>query len=78
MLSFTVVGKITDIEVIASGPGIDVLAALRSKYGGKNWAKKKGKASVQLIDGSVRNAEIHWYEAHGVGKKETKIKRFLD
>lgn len=75
---FEVVGEITDIEVIASGRGITRLKHLRKRHGGKRWRKLKGNATVRLNNGSLRRAEIHWYEAHGVGKHGLKIKRFLD
>jgi len=75
---FGVVGEATDIEVIASGRGIKRLKHLRKRYGGRRWRKLKGNATVRLHTGVLRRAEIHWYEAHGVGKKGLKIKRFLD
>jgi hypothetical protein len=72
-----VIGTISDIEVIAIGRSIRELARLRKVYGAARWRKLKGIAQVRLPDGAVRHAEIHWYEAHGTGKKELKIKRFL-
>lgn len=75
---FEIVGEITDIEVIAKGRGIRDLARLRKKYGPGNWRKLKGWASVRLEDGSIHYAEIHWYEAHGIGRKRFKVKRTLD
>ena len=75
---FEVVGEITDIEIIASGRGINRLKHLRKRHGGRWWRKLKGNATVRLSNGALRRAEIHWYEAHGVGKKGLKIKRFLD
>lgn len=75
---FEITGEITDIEVIAKGRAIRDLARLRKKYGAGRWRKLKGKATVRLADGDTRYAEIHWYEAHGIGKKRFKIKRFLD
>lgn len=75
---FEVVGEITDIEVIASGRGINRLKHLRKRHGGRRWRKLKGNATVRLNNGVLRRAEIHWYEAHGVGKHGLKIKRFLD
>jgi hypothetical protein len=75
---FELVGDITNIEVIASGRGIRRLKTLRKRHGGQRWRKLKGDATVRLSSGSVRRAEIHWYEAHGVGKRGLKIKRFLD
>lgn len=75
---FEVIGEVTDIEVIASGRGIKRLKHLRKRYRGRRWRKLKGNATVRLVSGSLRKVEIHWYEAHGVGKKGLKIKRFLD
>ena len=75
---FEVVGEVTDIQVIASGRGINRLKHLRKRHGGRRWRKLKGNAMVRLNNGALRRAEIHWYEAHGVGKRGLKIKRFLD
>jgi hypothetical protein len=75
---FEIVGEITNVQVIATGRGIRRLTNLRKRYGGRRWRKLKGDATVRLANGSVRRAEIHWYEAHGVGKRGLKIKRFLD
>jgi hypothetical protein len=75
---FEVVGELTSIEIIAVGPGIRQLAELRERYGGERWSKLKGIAWVRLGDGTMRRAELHWYEAHGIGKRRLKIKRFLD
>jgi hypothetical protein len=75
---FEIVGDITDIEIIATGRGIRRLRRLRKRHGGRRWRKLKGNATVRLLNGSIRPAEIHWYEAHGVGRKGMKIKRFLD
>ncbi len=73
-----IVGEITDIETIATGRGIKRLKHLRKRYGGRRWRKLKGVATVRVTKGSTRRAEVHWYEAHGVGRKGMKIKRFLD
>ena len=75
---FEIISEITDIEIIAKGRGIHDLARLRKKYGPGNWRKLKGRATVRLEDGSIHYAEIHWYEAHGIGKKRFKVKRTLD
>jgi len=75
---FEIIGEITDIEVIARGRGIRELARLRRKYGPGNWRKLKGRATVRMEDGSIHDAEIHWYEAHGIGRKRFKIKHTLD
>jgi hypothetical protein len=75
---FEIISEITNIEVIARGRGIRDLARIRRKYGPGNWRKLKGRTTVRLEDGSVHNVEIHWYEAHGVGRKRLKIKRILN
>ena len=75
---FEIIGEITDIEVIARGYAIKDLARLQRKYGRGRWRKLKGKATVRLENSHIRRAEIHWYEAHGIGKKRFKIKEFLD
>lgn len=75
---FQTVGDIQGIEIIAAGAGIHEIGRLRRKYGHGRWRKLKGFALVRLEDGSLRKAEIHWYEAHGIGRRGFKIKRFLD
>jgi len=75
---FEIISEITDIEVIARGRGIHDLMRVRRKYGPGNWRKVKGRTTVRLEDGSTHQAEIHWYEAHGVGRKRFKIKRMLE
>lgn len=78
-MKFEIVSKIEEIETIASGHSIRILPLLNKKYGRGRWRKKKGVATVKLIDGTFRLAEVHWYEAHGVGKRDLKIKfPFLD
>ena len=78
-MDFEIVGEISQIETIARGSRIRDRARLRRQYGRGRWRKLKGVANVRLIDGSVRLAEIHWYEAHGLGKREFKLKLpFLD
>jgi hypothetical protein len=78
-MDFEVLGEITDIETIAVGAGVRDRARLRKQYGRGRWRKLKGTASVRLTDGAVRLAEVHWYEAHGIGKREFKLKLpFLD
>jgi hypothetical protein len=74
---FELLGPITDIETFAVGSAIREIARLGKFYGKGRWRKRKGVAKVRLSDGSVHVAEIHWYEATGIGKKECKIKRFL-
>ena len=74
---FEIVGAVLNIETIAEGRGIRELRRLRKTCGKGNWRKKKGFARVRLEDGSFHTAEIHWYEAHGFGRKEAKLKRIL-
>ena len=70
-------GAITDIETIAEGNGIRELGVLGRCYGDRNWKKKKGIAMVELDSGHVAEAEVHWYEAHGIGKVKLKVKKWL-
>lgn len=75
---FEIVGEIREIEVIATGRGVQRAAALRKRHGGTRCRKLKGVAEVRNLLGAIRRAELHWYEAHGVGRRGFKIKRFLD
>ncbi len=75
---FEIIGRISDVETIASGKGIREHRRLRKFYGGKSWRKLKGTATVELADGTMCHAELHWYEARGIGAKEVKIKRILE
>jgi hypothetical protein len=75
---FEIVSRILHVEVIASGRGVRDLLELRRMHGEGRWRKLKGIASVRLPGGWIRLAEIHWYEAHGIGKRDFKIKRYLD
>lgn len=75
---FEVLEAIRDVERIAVRSSIRELKRLRKYYGPGRWRKLKGTTRVRLEDATVRLAEVHWYEAHGIGKKEWKIKRFLD
>ncbi len=78
-MKFEIVSEITNVETIATGNSIRVLPILNRKYGKGRWRKKKGIVTVKLTDGSFRLAEIHWYEAHGIGRRDLKIKfPFLD
>lgn len=77
-MPFEIVSEIADIESIAVGGTIRDIARIRKRYGAERWRKLKGAATVRLDNGDVRYAEIHWYEAHGIGKRKLKIKRFLD
>lgn len=76
-MEFEVVGDISGVETISSGSSIREIARLRKIYGTGRWRKLKGFAVVRLPDGTYRRAEIHWYEAHGIGRQEIKIKRVL-
>jgi hypothetical protein len=67
-MHFVIVGEITKVETIATGARIRILPILRKRYGAGRWRKLKGIASVRLANGDVRIAEIHWFEAHGIGK----------
>jgi hypothetical protein len=75
---FDILGEIQNIEPIAIGRSIRDIARLRKRYGTGRWRKLKGTAIVRLRSGAVRRAEIHWYEAHGIGRVRLKIKEFLD
>jgi hypothetical protein len=77
-MHFEIIGDITNIEIIAIGKSIRILPILRKRYGAGRWRKLKGIAPVRLLDGTVRMAELHWFEAHGIGKRKIRIKRFLD
>jgi hypothetical protein len=77
-LPFELLGDLKDVETFASGRQIRELSRLRKIYGPGRWRKRKGRARVRLPDGTVRQAELDWYEATGIGRKELKIKRYLD
>jgi hypothetical protein len=78
-MDFEIVSEITQIEPIAKGLGVRDRTRLRRQYGRGRWRKLKGVATVRLIDDTVHKAEVHWYEAHGIGRKEFKLKLpFLD
>ena len=77
-MDFTAIGEIDDVETFAAGRGIRELRRLRRKYGPGRWRKRKGIASVRLSDGFVARAELHWYEATGIGRRELKIKRYIE
>jgi hypothetical protein len=76
--NFELIGEIKDARTFAEGQGIRALERLLKNYGGKNWRKRKGFACVRILaTGEIRQAEIHWYEAHGVGRVEVKVKKCL-
>ena len=77
-MPFEIVGEITQVETIAVGSRIRDLPRLRRLYGRARWRKLKGVAVVRLRTGRLRKAELHWYEAHGIGRKEIKRKRYVD
>ncbi|MCD6508244.1 hypothetical protein J7M22_16705 [Candidatus Poribacteria bacterium] len=74
---FKILSEIKDIETIASGRGVYIRRHLERTYGRGRWRKMKGIATVELADGTICEAEIHWYEAHGIGRKDFKIKRVI-
>lgn len=76
-MKFEVLDQINEIEVIAVGTSIRNLAYLEKTYGSGRWRKLKCKAHVMLPNGNIRWVELHWYEAHGIGRKDIKIKRYL-
>ncbi len=77
-MEIEVVGLIENLEVIAEGPTVRIRAYLRKIYGPGRWRKMKGTAMVRLPNGYLRMVELHWYQAHGIGKRDLKIKRYLD
>lgn len=78
-MDFEIIGELSNIEIIATGNGIRDRGRLQKYYGKGKWRKLKGIAQVRLANGIIRLAEIHWYEAHGIGKREFKLKLpFLD
>lgn len=77
-MDFEIIGEIRQAETFTRGSGIRELPRLRKFHGLGNWRKRKGLATVRLSDGSVHEAEVHWYEATGIGKREFKIKRYMD
>lgn len=77
-MDFEIISSITEIENIAVSNSIRDIDRIRKIYGGKRWRKLKGIATIRLTNGRIRKAEIHWYEAHGIGKREIKRKRYLD
>jgi hypothetical protein len=76
-MEFDVIGGITGAQTIATGSGIRELGRLRKRYGRGRWRKRKGFAEIRLPSGEILQAELHWYEATGIGKREMKIKAFI-
>ena len=75
---FEIVGEITHVETFATGSSIREISRLRKLYGRGRWRKRKGIAKGRLEDGAVLLAEVQWYEAHGIGRRDLKIKRYID
>jgi hypothetical protein len=73
-----IISKVTLVETIAVGSSIRELSRLRKQYGSGRWRKLKGVAMARLPDGTVSRVEVHWYEAHGIGRKEMRVKSFLE
>lgn len=78
MRDFDLLGDLRDVQTIATLRAIRELPRLVRQYGPGRWLKRKGFGTIRLLDGTVREAELHWYEATGIGRKEFKIKRYLD
>lgn len=76
-MKFEIVSEISETETIAEGSSIRILRSLNRKYGKGRWKKKKGVATVKFTDGSFSQAELHWYEAHGIGKRDIKLKYLI-
>jgi hypothetical protein len=77
-MEFRIVGRIAEVEIIAAGTAIRKRKRLWRLYGKGRWRKLKGIATVEFPDGTISHAEVHWYEAHGIGPKDYKIKRLID
>ena len=75
---FELLGEVTFIEIIAVNLSIRQKQSLKEQFGGRRWRKLKGEGQVRFPNGEIRKAELHWYEAHGIGRKEYKIKRYID
>ena len=77
-MHFEIVGKIEEVETIAKGPSVRERARLVTQFGPGRWRKLKGRSTVRFPSGATFRVELHWYEAHGIGRKKFKIKRFLE
>ncbi|MCD6533558.1 MAG: hypothetical protein J7L25_05740 [Deltaproteobacteria bacterium] len=77
-MNIDVVSEIENIEVIAVGGKIRDIMRIRKQYGDGRWRKLKGCAMIVLPEGGIARAELHWYEAHGIGRKKMKIKRLME
>lgn len=76
-MKIEIIGAFSNIEVIATGKSLRERKRLAKFYGKGRWRKLKGVAEIRLPSGRISKAELHWYEAHGIGRKEIKIKRLL-
>lgn len=77
-MELEIIGSIENVETLALGSNIRELARLQKQYGTGRWRKLKGVARVRLVNGNIRKVELHWYEAHGIGRRKMKIKRYLE
>jgi len=77
-MDFDIVGHIENVETIAAGASIRPLRLLQRRYGNGRWRKLKGTAAIRLPNGALRRIELHWYQAHGIGKRDIKVKRYLE
>ena len=77
-MTFEIIDDIEEVETIASGAGVKIRSHLQKIYGKGRWRKLKGVAMVRLLNGKLRRVELHWYEAHGIGRRDFKIKTYLD
>jgi hypothetical protein len=76
-MGFAILSEIRDIQTVAAGRGVYIRRYLERTYGSSRWRKMKGVATVRLADGTICEAEVHWFEAHGIGRKDLKIKRVI-
>ena len=77
-MHFEIVGEIEEVQLIAKGPSVRERGRLRKQFGRGRWKKLKGIATIRLRSGAICRAELHWYEAHGIGRRKFKVKRFLE
>ncbi len=77
-MTFEIIDEIVNVQIIAVGNKIREIARLREEFGQGRWRKLKGETTVRLLNGRIRRVEVHWYEAHGIGKRKIKIKGYLD
>lgn len=77
-MQLDIISAIEEVQAIAVGPGVKVRSFLIKTYGRGRWRKMKGAATIRLPNGRLRRVELHWYEAHGIGRRDLKVKRYLD